>query len=67
MATNFALESARRSNYTSYPSVTAGAHSDEANKPSLPSISNLLGIADGDRGSERECKQEDCGCEEHHN
>ena len=36
------------------PSTTTVATSqaaDDVNKPSLPSISNLLGIADGDRGS----------------
>ena len=55
-----ATSHARSTNYIHMQQNPTSSHSpkndssllDEANKPSLPSISNLLGIADGDRGSQ---------------
>lgn len=51
MTAHYGVESVRRSDRTAN-AITQNSHiSDEANKPSLPSISNLLGIADGERTS----------------
>lgn len=53
LASHYALETARRNERAMHATIAHGSHtSEEANKPSLPSISNLLGIAaDGERTS----------------
>ena len=53
MPTHYSNGSVRRNDSSVRTAAVQGSHSiEEANRPSLPSISNLLGIADGDRSSQ---------------
>lgn len=55
-----AYANVRSGNNTPQSPSAAGISAEDGHKPSLPSISNLLGIADGERGSQTAHESRKC-------